>query len=427
MRRDEPLLSICIPTHNRAQLLDYCLENLAEIQRFDIPFEVVVSDNASTDETPQILATRQKKHPWLRQHRQAHTVPPFSNWINALRSARGRALVYLADDDSLVAAPLMEYARRIERESDLVCIYADWVAYDDNAGQELHRYFRSREPASFGPEDPWGLVTFVFEQVLYPEIGVYRRDAYHRALTGVAYGVPFHYWMYRLSRMGRIAFEPEPFYREHRVLKPWFRRTHWLNTELRRQFMGDELRMSLENVLVSALEDADLAAPSDADQLALRRMVERYLHSRTALEIQRAVGSNQWVLAWELRRRLVMWHGAGSDEEQARDFKEIAVPAVLQAVHQTLDCMAGVERLALRGFRTSRIRDHFALHYPDVRIVAAEASQPATLADALVLCKRRGEVDALVGAGFDSGRVLCLELLLEQHRVSKVAVDLDTF
>ena len=44
-------LSICIPTYNRAAFLDYSLSNLAAA-RFPFPIEIVISDNASTDETP---------------------------------------------------------------------------------------------------------------------------------------------------------------------------------------------------------------------------------------------------------------------------------------------------------------------------------------------------------------------------------------
>lgn len=46
-----PLLSICIPTYNRAEYLREALENITSDPAFDDKVEVVVSDNASTDHT----------------------------------------------------------------------------------------------------------------------------------------------------------------------------------------------------------------------------------------------------------------------------------------------------------------------------------------------------------------------------------------
>ena len=51
-----PLLSICVPTYNRSRYLASLLEGLvAQIGDFPHPFELVISDNASTDDTPAVV------------------------------------------------------------------------------------------------------------------------------------------------------------------------------------------------------------------------------------------------------------------------------------------------------------------------------------------------------------------------------------
>lgn len=50
----KPLLSICIPTYNRADYLKATLENITSDQAFCSEIEVVISDNASTDHTRQV-------------------------------------------------------------------------------------------------------------------------------------------------------------------------------------------------------------------------------------------------------------------------------------------------------------------------------------------------------------------------------------
>lgn len=49
---EKPLLSICIPTYNRAEYLAKSLDTLVCLPEFNSSeVEVVISDNASTDNT----------------------------------------------------------------------------------------------------------------------------------------------------------------------------------------------------------------------------------------------------------------------------------------------------------------------------------------------------------------------------------------
>ena len=50
----KPLLSICIPTYNRATYLEKCLESIVQQEGFDDRVEIVISDNCSTDDTQKI-------------------------------------------------------------------------------------------------------------------------------------------------------------------------------------------------------------------------------------------------------------------------------------------------------------------------------------------------------------------------------------
>ena len=50
---DKPLLSICIPTYNRSKYLKNSIESIICQQEFlDGKVEIVISDNASEDDTP---------------------------------------------------------------------------------------------------------------------------------------------------------------------------------------------------------------------------------------------------------------------------------------------------------------------------------------------------------------------------------------
>ncbi|HEY5535108.1 MAG TPA: glycosyltransferase family 2 protein [Ignavibacteria bacterium] len=56
MTKNQPLLSICIPTYNRAKILDVSLKNLLpQINKYIEYIELIISDNASFDNTHEII------------------------------------------------------------------------------------------------------------------------------------------------------------------------------------------------------------------------------------------------------------------------------------------------------------------------------------------------------------------------------------
>ena len=96
-RSDQPFITIAIPTYNRAQLVKTCVIS-ALAQSYD-HFEVLVSDNASTDETQEILA--QFHDPRLRVLRHDANIGLLPNWNACLSHARGEYVVLVSDDDTV--------------------------------------------------------------------------------------------------------------------------------------------------------------------------------------------------------------------------------------------------------------------------------------------------------------------------------------
>lgn len=417
-----PRLSVCIHTFNRADLLDDTLERLRDLERVDKSFEVVVSDNLSSDHTAQVIEKHQRAMPSLRHCVQGRAAPIYPAMINALRNARGTHVVYLADDDSLIPEPLWGYVERMEREPDLSAIYTDWIAYDDEQKRELHRYFQFREPMSFGRDNPVGLATFMLQHVVYPEVAVFRRAALLQCDGHVRRGLyPFYLWAYGLSRVGRVAFERTPYYREHRVLQSRFQRTSWANMAMRLQLIGDEFRNQLETLVLLAIQDAGATHVAGEQALTARTLIDRHLNSRLGLEVSRAVADKDWLLAVELRRRMVLWSGPGSQEDVRRDALEITFPAALQAIQETCRTLSGVSGLRLEGFTTPRVHDFFRLHYPDLMLLeladpVAREGHPRPL-----VVRKHGSPSADEGA--PSGYELSLDRLLDTYRISPAPID----
>ena len=95
------LLSICIPTYNRACTLNECLHSLFE-QKLDFSkVEVCVSDNGSTDETTQVISKWSNKlHLIVNRNSQNQGIP--CNFLKVVSLAKGKYIWLLGDDDIVV-------------------------------------------------------------------------------------------------------------------------------------------------------------------------------------------------------------------------------------------------------------------------------------------------------------------------------------
>lgn len=93
----QPILTIGIPTYNRSYYLDKCLQAIYRQLGNDDIAEVFISDNASSDNTPEIVAKYQGSLN-LRYHRNKENIGS-RNFENVWGSAYGKYVVAVGDDD----------------------------------------------------------------------------------------------------------------------------------------------------------------------------------------------------------------------------------------------------------------------------------------------------------------------------------------
>src|SRR4051812_3233171 len=86
--------TIGIPTYNRAQFLGKSLEAACDQSSPDV--EVLVSDNASTDETPEVVHSYGER---VRYHRNPENIGMWPNLIKLVELAEGEYFSWLQDDD----------------------------------------------------------------------------------------------------------------------------------------------------------------------------------------------------------------------------------------------------------------------------------------------------------------------------------------
>jgi glycosyltransferase involved in cell wall biosynthesis len=93
-----PAFSVCLPTYNRAKMLGHAIRSVLTQTVED--FELIVCDNASTDETPEVV--RSFQDPRLRYLRYDRLVGMYANHNRCLDGVRADWAVYLHSDDELL-------------------------------------------------------------------------------------------------------------------------------------------------------------------------------------------------------------------------------------------------------------------------------------------------------------------------------------
>ena len=126
-RFEKPILSVCVTTFNRGAWLAHSLPRILEQTRaYPDLVEVVVCDNASTDDTPAVSA-RFRQFPNLRVHRNEVNVGMLGNLGVSANQARGRYVWVIGDDDLMVEGALDRVLAAVALHPDVELIYTNYA------------------------------------------------------------------------------------------------------------------------------------------------------------------------------------------------------------------------------------------------------------------------------------------------------------
>jgi glycosyltransferase involved in cell wall biosynthesis len=126
MREQRPRFSVLLPTRNGAAYLPGCIESVLEQDYND--FELVVSDNANSDGTGDVLA-RYASDPRLRIVRSEQVLDVVENWNKALAASRGDFLLMIGDDDSLLPHYFTRLEQVLARHGPVDCVTYNAYSY----------------------------------------------------------------------------------------------------------------------------------------------------------------------------------------------------------------------------------------------------------------------------------------------------------
>jgi glycosyltransferase involved in cell wall biosynthesis len=125
---NSPRLSIGVPTHNGERFLAAALDSLLA-QTFD-DLELLIRDNASTDDTQSICESYARRDPRIHYRRNASNLGAARNFNLLLEDAQGEYFKWAADDDLLAPEFVEQCIARLDREPEAVLCSSQIILVD---------------------------------------------------------------------------------------------------------------------------------------------------------------------------------------------------------------------------------------------------------------------------------------------------------
>ncbi|BBZ40949.1 glycosyltransferase family A protein [Mycobacterium conspicuum] len=316
------MLSICVPTFNRARYLDCLLQDLAaHIGELGFSYELLIGDNASEDDTADVVHKYEDQLA-IRYVRRAENVGAYQNLSRLFEAAQGRYVLYVADDDLIIPGVLGRYIAYLEAHPDVGAVFAPWLFHDRVAGQDSGQFYAVAQETRVEAKDHAALFDLLTNGHIFPEVYL-ARTLLAREVTGAAN--PFAYIFFaRIAAMldrAAVTFSPEPFYRQVIQYFEDEPHTHLGHEEVKVGW--DRYRGGLEYILARF---ASLLSPDDLD--ACHRAIDRFVRIRMHVGLRlRTHEGKDWIDNYYIANRL---RCAGDDSLLPAPYETYRVNAALE-------------------------------------------------------------------------------------------------
>jgi glycosyltransferase involved in cell wall biosynthesis len=175
---DAPLVSVGVPVYNGAATIARALDSLLAQDIDPATVEIVVCDNASTDDTVDICAGYAARDPRIRLHRNPRNLGLAGNYNRTVELARGRYFKWATHDDWHDPRSLRLTVEAME-SSPGASVCATGVSWVDEHGVEFERWIPSVDLATPPAHERMQQVVRTMGET-HPMYGLLRTDALRR-------------------------------------------------------------------------------------------------------------------------------------------------------------------------------------------------------------------------------------------------------
>ena len=149
---NNPILTILVPTYNRANYLSSLLKTLVlELHGLETRVRVIVADNASNDQTAKVIDAFINEYPNTLILRHTENIGPDENFCRCIENVQSKYFWLIGDDDLPKANLIRRIVNLLEQgDYDIIYMNSEWLsdiasARDDKADLSITVKMLSRE------------------------------------------------------------------------------------------------------------------------------------------------------------------------------------------------------------------------------------------------------------------------------------------
>lgn len=177
-----PLLTVAIPTYNRAATLRRALDSVVSQLPAEGGVEIRISDNASPDATPAVAAEYCRLFPCIRYSRNDRNRGSDFNMHKLVQESSGDYVFMLSDDDLLLPGALDRILTLVRGHPEVGFFYLNGIGFHWNE-QGVPAYFPKPviwEPADFVSSDRNAFLGFLKLQLTFVSALLFQRRLWNR-------------------------------------------------------------------------------------------------------------------------------------------------------------------------------------------------------------------------------------------------------
>jgi glycosyltransferase involved in cell wall biosynthesis len=201
-----PPVSVGLPVFNGADFLVQALESI--LAQTYTEFELIISDNASTDATPDIVRDYASRDTRIRYIRQAENIGIGNNWTFVAKQARGPLFKWMPANDLLAPTLLADCLKVLQDDPDVVLCYGR-TQLIDMANNRLDAYGDDFEALSADPLERYRIVRRKLNLCTSILAGVVRLDALKRCGYMANYPHSDRVLIAGLALQGKLVLLPQ--------------------------------------------------------------------------------------------------------------------------------------------------------------------------------------------------------------------------